>query len=89
LALPRLKIMAVKDHLWERIEGKWRRRTCPLGEGMVDLPRILSMLAAARFAGPISLHVEYATPDPVAAIARDAEFLARQIATAWPSGRKS
>ncbi len=83
LALPRLKVVGVKDHLWERIKGQWRRRTCPLGEGMVDFARVFSILAKARFAGVISLHIEYETPDPVAAIARDARFLLEKLAEAY------
>jgi L-ribulose-5-phosphate 3-epimerase len=83
LALPRLKIVAVKDHLWEKVQGTWRRRTCPLGEGMVDFPRAFSMLARAGFKGLISLHIEYDTPDPPSAIARDAAFLNQQIQRAY------
>jgi sugar phosphate isomerase/epimerase len=83
LALPRLKMVAVKDFYWEKRDSRWRMRMCPLGEGMVDWPRFFGMLAAARFSGPISLHVEYEPPDERAAIARDFEFLRRQIGLAY------
>lgn len=83
LALPRLKIVGVKDHLWERVQGRWRRRTCPLGEGMVDFTRVFAMLAQARFAGVISLHIEYETPDPLAAITRDVQFLQEKLTQAY------
>lgn len=83
LALPRLKMVAVKDFYWERREGRWRMRMCPLGEGMVDWPEFFGLLAAARFSGPVSLHVEYDPPDERGAIARDFEFLRRQISQAY------
>jgi sugar phosphate isomerase/epimerase len=54
---------------------------------MVDFDAALAMLAQAGFHGPISLHVEYETPDPVEAIARDAEFLRKQLDRHWPPNR--
>jgi sugar phosphate isomerase/epimerase len=83
LALPRLKMVAAKDHVWEKARGKWTKRTVPLGEGMVNLAKMLSMLARARYSGVISLHVEYETPDAQAAIARDLQYLKRQVAEAY------
>jgi sugar phosphate isomerase/epimerase len=58
-AAPRLAMVAVKDAVWEKDARGWRPRECPLGEGMVDWTWFAGALAAARFAGPISLHLEY------------------------------
>ena len=55
----RLKMVACKDFYWEKRQGEWKIRMCPLGQGMVDYPRFFKALAASGFAGPISLHVEY------------------------------
>jgi len=83
LALPQLKMVALKDFYWEKARGKWTMRMCPLGEGMVDWPKFFSMLAAARFSGPLSLHLEYETSNEVAAMARDLEFMRKQVAAAY------
>lgn len=87
LALPRLRVVAAKDHFRTRSGGRWIRKTCPLGQGMVDFDAALAMLAQAGFDGPLSLHVEYETPDPVEAIARDAAFLLKQLDRHWPVKR--
>ena len=81
IALPRLKMVAVKDFYWHKdADGRWRRKMCPLGEGMVDWDRFFATIAKARFTGPISLHVEYEPPDERAAIAKDYDFLRRMVA---------
>lgn len=84
-ALPRLKMIAVKDFYWEKWNGKWREKWCPMGEGMVDWAKVFSALAAAGFSGPLSLHVEYEPRDEIAAIARDLEFVKKQMAAAYGS----
>lgn len=83
LALPRLKMVAVKDFYWERSADKWRMRMCPLGQGMVDWPRFFGQLAAARFSGPVSLHLEYEARDELDAIARDLSFARSRLAAAY------
>jgi sugar phosphate isomerase/epimerase len=83
LALPRLKMMAVRDFYWEKTGGRWAMRACPLGEGMVDWPGVLRTLAAARFTGPLSLHMDYQPPGEAAAIARDLAYLTAQVEAAW------
>jgi sugar phosphate isomerase/epimerase len=62
VAAPRLFMIAVKDFYWEKTPKGWREHNCPLGEGMVDWPRYFRMLAAAKFHGPLSLHLEYELP---------------------------
>lgn len=86
LALPRLKMVALKDFYWEKSKGKWEMKMCPMGQGMVDWPKVFSMLAEAHFAGPISLHMEYEPPDEVAAIVRDFEFVKKQVEKRYGAG---
>ena len=83
IALTNLKMVAVKDFYWAKKNGKWSIAYCPLGEGMVDWAKLYRMLAAAGFTGPITLHVEYDTPDEPAAIARDLEFMRKQVDAAY------
>jgi sugar phosphate isomerase/epimerase len=85
---PRLKMVAIKDFIWEKVGGAWRTRWVPLGEGMVRWGEFCAVLARAVFDGPISLHIEY---DPggrarssrleksLEAAARDLKFLRRHL----------
>jgi len=59
LVAPRLKMVALKDFVWEKTAKGWQIRDCPLGDGMVDWLWFAAALRDARFAGPISLHLEY------------------------------
>jgi sugar phosphate isomerase/epimerase len=82
LASRRLKMVALKDFVWEkRPGGGGRPRFCPLGEGMVDWKAFLGGLRRSGFAGPISLHLEYVTigdyDNTLAAAQRDLAFLRR------------
>ncbi|HWB95180.1 MAG TPA: sugar phosphate isomerase/epimerase family protein [Bryobacteraceae bacterium] len=85
LALPRLKMIALQDFYWTKVEGKWQMTMCPMGQGMVDWPAVFSMLAAARFTGPISLHLEYNPQDELRAVARDLEYVKKQVTAAYGS----
>jgi sugar phosphate isomerase/epimerase len=67
----RLKMVAVKDFYWEKQGGKWNRRVCPLGEGMVKYPEFFKLLAASGFSGPISLHIEYEITAPTESARRE------------------
>lgn len=62
LVLPRLKMIALKDFVWESTPKGWRTLNCPLGDGAVDWTWVGSTLREARFAGPVSLHLEYDIP---------------------------
>jgi sugar phosphate isomerase/epimerase len=62
LVAPRLKMVAVKDFFWQKDAQGWRIEDCPLGQGQVDWTWIGSALRDARFAGPISVHLEYEIP---------------------------
>lgn len=79
MVLPRLKMVALKDFYWEKSGRGWEMKMCPMGQGMVRWREVFSILAQARFAGPISLHMEYDPPDTVEAIARDFEFVRKQV----------
>ena len=60
LLMPYIRGVAVKDFVWEpNARGAWVPGWCALGKGMVNFPRFLAMLKAARFAGPLQLHMEY------------------------------
>jgi sugar phosphate isomerase/epimerase len=91
---PRLKMIAIKDFVWEKVDGQWRTRWCALGEGMVRWPEFFEMLTRLPFDGPISLHIEY---DPggstratrlensLTAAQRDLKFLREQLDMAFGS----
>ena len=83
MALGRIKMVAIKDFFWEKRDGKWTMRMCPLGEGMVDWPKFFSALAGSTFNGPISLHVEYEPSDMMAAITRDLAYLRQHVDAAF------
>ncbi len=88
LALPRLKMVAVRDFKWDRESGGASKMLpCPLGEGAVDWPKFFAALAKARFAGPVSLHVDYQPKAKTAAIRKDLAFLRQQIDAAYSSGK--
>ena len=84
LVSPRLKMVALKDFYWaKRKDGKWDVRWCPMGEGMVDWQRVFAAFAAAKFSGPLTLHVEYETHDELAALAKDYAFIRGIVNTAY------
>lgn len=85
----RLKMVALKDFVWEKGAKGWQTRWCPLGEGMVDWTEFFQLLAKIPFAGPVSVHIEY---DPggrtrmekidnsLAAAERDIAFVRKHLA---------
>jgi L-ribulose-5-phosphate 3-epimerase len=77
LVMPRLKMVALKDCVWQKGADGWRIENCPLGEGLVDWPWFGATLRAARFRGPISIHLEYEIPG-----ATPAERIDRTLAAA-------
>ncbi|PYT66444.1 MAG: hypothetical protein DMG39_26755 [Acidobacteria bacterium] len=88
LVMPRLKMVAAKDFLWEKTETGWAARNSPLGEGMVDWKYFVNALAAGGFQGPISLHLEYDVAGEtsaakenniLAALHRDLQFLKARL----------
>lgn len=57
LMASRVKMMAVKDFVWQDNKVSWVR----LGSGIVPLVQQLKIMKQAHFSGPISIHVEYPT----------------------------
>jgi hypothetical protein len=83
LALPRLKAVAVQDYQWVNSGGDWIMKMCPMGEGLVDWARFFRVLAEAKFAGPLSIHMEYHQQDEPGAMAKDIDFVRKQIQQAY------
>lgn len=84
IALTRMKMVAVKDFYWEKgASGKWAMKWCPLGEGMVDWPKVFARLAKAKFTGPVTLHVEYHTADELKSVADDFARMKKLADAAW------
>ena len=55
-----LRGIAAKDFLWARdAKGAWQPEWTPLGEGMVQFPKLFGMVAEGDFSGPLQLHFEY------------------------------
>ncbi len=83
LVLPRLKMLALKDCLWEKTGKGWQIVNCPLGEGLVDWSWFASALRATAFNGPISVHLEYEIPagtrHTLDAATRDLTFARRML----------
>jgi L-ribulose-5-phosphate 3-epimerase len=75
LALPRLKMVAVKDFIWRKDGDGWKSVWVPMGEGAVDWKTALGMLKRANYNGPISVHAEYQTKDMIGAMRKDLAFL--------------
>jgi sugar phosphate isomerase/epimerase len=84
LALPRVKALALQDFYWVKDGAEWKMQMCPLGQGMVDWQKFFSIVAAARFTGPISLHMEYQPKDEPGAMAKDLEFVRAHVDRNWP-----
>ena len=60
LLLPYTRGVAVKDFKWKQnARGQWLPGWCALGQGMVNFKQFFGMLKAAKFAGPLQLHMEY------------------------------
>jgi sugar phosphate isomerase/epimerase len=94
LVSTRLQMVSVKDVIWTKSARRWATQHCPMGEGMVDWPWFAAAIARADFAGPISVHIEYAiagsTPDEIRrntmqAARRDLAFTKRVLAAVTPA----
>ena len=88
----RVRMVAVKDFVWETAGDGWRTRMCPLGEGMVRWPEFFRLLARTGFDGPVSLHIEYDVggktraarlDNALAAARKNLDFLRKQLAAAF------
>jgi len=84
LALPRIKMVTARDFVWAKdSSGAWKPAPCPLGEGMVDWPKLFAALAKIRFTGPISLPVDHQPKDELAGIRHDIDFVRKHVAAAY------
>jgi len=54
-----LNSLVIKDFKWVEVDGKWKRKYMPLGEGMVDFDRYFKFLKKHQIHLPISMHYEY------------------------------
>jgi sugar phosphate isomerase/epimerase len=55
-----VRALAIKDVKWVQSPGGgWRIEYCPLGDGMIDVPRMLQLLGTVSFDGPVNLHYEH------------------------------
>jgi sugar phosphate isomerase/epimerase len=70
---PRVKAVSVKDFHWEKTAKGWGIKKVPLGQGMVDVGGIFTILAQYGFSGPISLHLEYTIEGGEDAVLKAAE----------------
>lgn len=59
LIQPHIKILAIKDFVWEKRNGGYAVQNVPLGEGMVDFKSYFALLKQYNINVPISLHFEY------------------------------
>lgn len=55
----KIKVIALKDYKWEKINGKWKVIHVPIGEGMVDFDTYFKLLKKNQIKPPVSLHLEY------------------------------
>jgi sugar phosphate isomerase/epimerase len=88
-ALPRLGAVALSDVAFEKetassADAPSNPRPCPLGEGVIDWKKFFAALAAARFHGPVSMHMDYAPRNPVTAMTKDLAFARAHVDSAWP-----
>jgi sugar phosphate isomerase/epimerase len=84
-ALPRLAAVALSDvALDPDTGGAIKPRPCALGEGVIDWKKFFSALAAARFHGPVSMHMDYAPASAVNAMKKDLAFARARVEEAWP-----
>jgi L-ribulose-5-phosphate 3-epimerase len=59
LIQPHIKILAIKDFVWEKRNGGYVVQNVPLGEGMVDFKTYFALLREYNINVPVSLHYEY------------------------------
>jgi L-ribulose-5-phosphate 3-epimerase len=80
--LPRLRAVALKD--FQMADGV--AKVCPMGQGVVDWPKFFGILAAAKYYGPVSLHMNYHPKDEIGSLTKDCAFAHKQINAAYKTG---
>ena len=51
--------MAIKDFIWGKVDGQWKPVKTPLGDGMVDIAKFLSIVKKYKLDLPVTMHFEY------------------------------
>ena len=83
-ALPRLGAVALSDVALDPDPGGTvKPRPCALGEGVIDWKKFFAALAAARFHGPVSMHMDYAPASAPNALKKDLAFARAKVEEAW------
>ena len=54
-----IKVIALKDFKWGKIDGKWKPINVPIEKGMVDFTGYFRLLKSYNLKPPVSLHFEY------------------------------
>jgi sugar phosphate isomerase/epimerase len=54
-----IKTIVVKDYKWENVNGRYKVKNVPIGEGMVDFTSYFKLLKSYGLNPPVSLHLEY------------------------------
>jgi sugar phosphate isomerase/epimerase len=80
-ALPRLKAVSLSDAVFDRDGAP--PRPCPLGEGAIDWKKFFSVLASARFSGPVSLQMNYETRNEVISMSKDLAWARARVNEVW------
>jgi sugar phosphate isomerase/epimerase len=83
-ALPRLAAVACSDVVLDKDGDAVKPRACAMGEGVIDWKKFFSVLAAARFHGPVSMHMDYETHSEVNSLRKDLAFTRALVDEAWP-----
>ncbi len=56
---PLINTLDIKDFQWINAGGKWKAKSTPLGEGMVDFVQFIELLKELNVVAPFSIHLEY------------------------------
>lgn len=59
LLKPYIKSIDIKDFQWSAKSGRWALEVVPLGEGLIDYPKFLSMIKRDGLKIPVSVHYEF------------------------------
>ncbi|GAB5554558.1 MAG: sugar phosphate isomerase/epimerase [Saprospiraceae bacterium] len=54
-----IKVIALKDFKWGKVDGQWTAVNVPIGEGIVDFKQYFKLLKSYGLNPPVSLHLEY------------------------------
>ncbi|WP_199271711.1 sugar phosphate isomerase/epimerase [Paraglaciecola sp. L3A3] len=55
----KINSIVLKDYQWQQVNGQWKLKNVPIGQGMVDFNSYFSLLKKLKIHVPVSLHFEY------------------------------